>query len=125
MKETFDKIKDMTIEEFLNGLFSFKKTDDDICKELYNAIFAKDGVDYKKLYKLIPFLDEDGISTILRFDRNYKISFLLSLVDVAYEEDLTKQAIFLLKRYNLKYIVPLLEYVDEDEIRNVYLNLKK
>lgn len=117
MNETFEKIKDMTIEEFLNNIFSFKNNNDDLNQKLYSAIFAKDGVDYKKLYQIIPLLDEDGISTILRYDRNYKISFLLSLVDVADEEDLTRQAIFLLKRYNLKYIVPLLDYVDDDEIR--------
>lgn len=127
MNENYERIKKMTIEELLNDLFLLKTNNtknDDLTSMLYNAIFSKDGVDYKKIYELLPLLDEDDISIILKYDRNYKISFLLSLVDRAYEDDLTKQAIYLLKRYNLKYIIPLLPYVDEDEITEEYQKIK-
>lgn len=127
MNENYEKIKKMTIEELVNNLTLLKtnnEKNDNITSELYKAIFSKNGVDYKKIYELLPLLDEDDISIILKYDRNYKISFLLSLVDRAYEDDLTKQAIYLLKRYNLKYIIPLLPYIDEDEITEQYQKIK-
>ena len=30
--------------------------------------------------------------SVLKYDKDYSISFLLSIVDIAYEDDLTKQA---------------------------------
>ena len=80
----------------------------------------QDILDYTIINPFINNLDQDDLSIILKYDKNYSISFLLSIANKAYEDDLTKQALFLLKRYNLNYILPLLEYVDEDEIRNEY-----
>lgn len=123
----YEKIKNMTIDEFLNSMINLINKDEDCSNQqkIYQAIFKEDGVDYKQLYLLLPQLDEDDISLILRYDKDYKISFLLSLVDFADEDDLTKQAIFLLRRHNLKYIMPLLPYVDEDDVRDEYIRLSE
>lgn len=128
MEERYEKIKDMTIDEFINSLvkyFSQNNNSETKNQKIYQCIFNKDRVDYKGLYALLPNLDEDDVSIILKYDRDYKITFLLSLVDIAYEEDLTKQAIFLLRRHNLNYIIPLLPYVDEDEIRVEYSKINR
>ncbi len=122
------KIKEMNIDDFLNALFDFvynKKNDEEKTQKIYQCIFNTKEVDYIGLYTLLPKLDFDDISLILKYDKDYKISFLLSLVDIADEEDLTKQAIFLLRRHNLSYIMPLLPYVDEDEIRLEYGKINK
>ena len=63
------------------------------------------------------YLDADDLNSILKYDLDYSISFLLNVKDIAYEDDLTKQTIYLYRRHNLNYIIPLLEYVDEDTIR--------
>ena len=102
------KIKEMNIDDFLNALFDFvynKKNDEEKTQKIYQCIFNTKEVDYIGLYTLLPKLDFDDISLILKYDKDYKISFLLSLVDIADEEDLTKQAIFLLRRHNLSYII--------------------
>ena len=126
-KSWSDKIKDMTVEEFFDSfidLVSSKKNKETVKEKLYQCIYNKDGVDYKTLYKLLPSLDEDDLSLLLRYDKDYKVSFLLAVAEFADEEDLTKQAIFLLRRYNLNYIIPLLPYVDEDIIREEYSQIK-
>ena len=128
MEETFEKIKDMTVEEFFDAIIDLlisKKNKDTIKEKLYQCIYSKDGVNYKTLYKLLPSLDEDDISLILRYDKDYKISFLLAIAEFADEDDLTKQAIYLLRRHNLNYIIPLLPFVDEDIIREEYSRINK
>ena len=125
--DNYNKIKNLTIEQIINLLFELKNNETPNCvrNEIYKCIFANKEIDYKGLYLLLPSLDEDDISFILKYDKDYKISFLLSLVDFADEEDLTKQAIFLLRRHNLNYIIPLLPYVDEDVIREEYVKTLK
>ena len=125
--DNYNKIKNLTIEQIINLLFELKNNETHTCvrNEIYKCIFASKEIDYKGLYLLLPSLDEDDISFILKYDKDYKISFLLSLVDFADEEDLTKQAIFLLRRHNLNYILPLLPYVDEDVIREEYVKTLK
>ena len=128
MEDNFEKIKDMTVEEFFNAfvdLLVSKKVKETIKEKLYQCIYSKDGVDYKLLYKLLPSLEEDDISLLLRYDKDYKISFLLAIAEFADEDDLTKQAIYLLRRHNLNYIIPLLPYVDEDIIREEYGKISK
>ncbi len=128
MEHNFEKIKDMTVDELIHALMSYTSSSnesDSKNQRLYQCIFNKEEVDYKGLYSLLPTLDEDDISFILKYDRDYKLSFLLSLVNVADEDDLTKQAIYLLRRHSLNYILPLLPYVDEDEIRLEYSRNKK
>ncbi len=128
MEQKFEKIKDMTIDEFINAIISYTSSyseNDTKNQRIYQCIYNKDQVDYKGLYSLLPILDEDDIALILKYDRDYKISFLLSLVDIADEDDLTKQAIYLLRRHNLNYILPLLPYVDEDQIRFEYGRIHK
>lgn len=122
MKDIYEQIKNMSVEEFVETFLSsfiiyLKKQEK--TKAIYKSIF-NEPVDYKTLYSLIPSLDEDDISFILKYDKDYSISFLLSLVDVADEDDLTKQAIYLIKRHNLNYILPLLPFINEDEIRQFY-----
>lgn len=113
-----NKIMDMNvkelIEEFVNYIES-KETQ----LNLYKFI-NENPINYDGLNQLLPKLDQDDLSIILKYDKDYSISFLLSIVDIAYEDDLTKQAIYLLKRHNLTYIIPLLPYVDEQEIREEY-----
>lgn len=119
MNNKFDSIKHMTIQQLLE-IAIMHNIDANKSQQIYNCIFNPDGVDYKGLSLLIPVLDADDLSIILRYDNDYKMSFLLSIASKAYEEDITKQAIFLLNRYNLNYILPLFEYIDEDEIRQAY-----
>lgn len=128
MEIDFEKIKDMTIEEFLKNfieVISKELSLETNTQKIYKAIYNKNGVDYKSLLKLLPSLDEEEISMILRYDKDYKISFLLSIAEFADEDDLTKQAIYLLRRHNLNYILPLLPFIDEDRIRNEYLKSTK
>ena len=124
----FDKIKDMSIEEIINTIINLigdnKYNEEKITMQLYQAI-NKTPIDYKQIYLLLPYLEEEDLSVILKYDKDYSISFLLSLVDFADEDDLTKQAIYLLRRYNLSYILPLLPYIDEDEIREEYNRINK
>lgn len=124
----FDKIKDMSFEEVINTLINVvslnRYDEDEIYIKLYQAI-NKTPIDYKQIYTLLPKLEEEDLSVILKYDKNYSIAFLLSIVDFADEDDLTKQAIYLLRRYNLNYILPLLPYVDEDEIRLEYNRINK
>ena len=93
----------------------------DIKQKLFNCIFNSNGVDYQTLNSLIPYLDEDDLAIILKYDKDYDISFLLSIANIAYEDDMTRQALFLLKRHNLSYIFPLLPYIDEEEIQEKYI----
>lgn len=90
---------------------------DDKTHLLYRCIFDSNGVNYNKLNELIPLLDIDDISVILKYDKDYSITFLLSIANKAYEDDLLKQAIYLIKRHGIKYIVPLLDYIDIDDIK--------
>ena len=121
MYNNFDNIKNMTLEQilyfFINALDE-KKVD---IKQIIYRCILNESVDYATLYKILPMLDHDDVSIILNYDKDYSIDFLLALKDKAYEDDLTKQAIYLLRRHNLNYIIPLLKYVDEDEIRIEYL----
>lgn len=121
MNSKFDSIKNMTIQQLLEIAVMYN-TDSNKSQQIYNCVFNSEGVDYKGLSLLIPVLDADDLAIILKYDKDYKMSFLLSIASKAYEEDITRQAIFLLNRYNLNYILPLLEYVDEDEIRQAYFN---
>ena len=114
--DNYDKIKNLTVDEIVAALSSFI-VNNNIKQKLYEAIFSKASIDYESLNKLIPYLDADDLNAILKYDLDYSISFLLSVKDIAYEDDLTKQTIFLYHRHNLNYIIPLLEYVDEDTIR--------
>ena len=128
MKNGYDLVKNMTVEEFFNYFFNLVTSSEYNKKESKHSIYAciyQDPIDYKGLYKLLPYLDEDDISSLLKYDKDYKVSFLLSLVEFADEQDLTNQAIFLLKRHNLNYILPLLPYVDEEQIRTVYNQIDK
>lgn len=124
----FEKIEDMSIEEILNTLINLisenRYDEEKITMQLYQAI-NKTPIDYKQIYLLLPYLEEEDLSVILKYDKDYSIPFLLSIVDFADEDDLTKQAIYLLRRYNLNYIFPLLPYVDEDEIREEYNRIHK
>ena len=124
----FEKIEDMSIEEILNTLINLisenRYDEEKITMKLYQAI-NKTPIDYKQIYLLLPYLEEEDLSVILKYDKDYSIPFLLSIVDFADEDDLTKQAIYLLRRYNLNYIFPLLPYVDEDEIREEYNRIHK
>ena len=124
----FEKIEDMSIEEILNTLINLisenRYDEEKITMQLYQAI-NKIPIDYKQIYLLLPYLEEEDLSVILKYDKDYSIPFLLSIVDFADEDDLTKQAIYLLRRYNLNYIFPLLPYVDEDEIREEYNRIHK
>ena len=124
----FEKIEDMSIEEILNTLINLisenRYDEEKITLKLYESI-NKTPIDYKQIYLLLPYLEEEDLSVILKYDKDYSIPFLLSIVDFADEDDLTKQAIYLLRRYNLNYILPLLPYVDEDEIRLEYNRIKK
>lgn len=114
--DNYNKIKNLTVDEIVAALSSFI-VNNNIKQKLYEAIFSKASIDYESLNKLIPYLDADDLNAILKYDLDYSISFLLSVKDIAYEDDLTKQTIFLYHRHNLNYIIPLLEYVDEDTIR--------
>ena len=114
--DNYEKIKNLTVDEIINALSSFV-INNNIKQKLYEAIFSKAEIDYESLNKLIPYLDADDLNSILKYDLDYSISFLLSVKDIAYEDDLTKQTIYLYRRHNLNYIIPLLEYVDEDTIR--------
>ncbi len=114
--DNYDKIKNLTVDEIVAALSSFI-VNNNIKQKLYEAIFSKASIDYESLNKLVPYLDADDLNAILKYDLDYSISFLLSVKDIAYEDDLTKQTIFLYHRHNLNYIIPLLEYVDEDTIR--------
>lgn len=114
--DNYNKIKDLTIDEIVSALSSFI-INKSIKQKLYEAIFSKNEIDYNMLNSLIPYLDADDLNAILKYDLDYSISFLLNIKDIAYEDDLTRQTIYLYRRHNLNYIIPLLEYVDEDEIR--------
>ena len=124
----FEKIEDMSIEEILNTLINLisenRYDEEKLTLKLYESI-NKTPIDYKQIYLLLPYLEEEDLSVILKYDKDYSIPFLLSIVDFADEDDLTKQAIYLLRRYNLNYIFPLLPYVDEDEIREEYNRIHK
>ena len=124
MELNLKKIKDMTIEELIQSL-TFILSKETNTQKIYKAIYDKNGINYKELYKLLPHLDEDDISMILKYDKDYKISFLLVIAEFADEDDLTTQAIYLLRRHNLNYILPLLPYIDEDKIQEEYQKLIK
>lgn len=121
MNENYNNIKNLTIEQFINNFMNIIENNNINKKQLIYASILKENIDYKTLYSILDLLDYDDVSIILKYDKDYKIDFLLSLVDKAYEDDLTNQAIFLLKRHNLNYIIPLLPYVDEDKIREEYI----
>ena len=112
------------INTLINVISLNRYDEDEIYIKLYQAI-NKTPIDYKQIYTLLPKLEEEDLSVILKYDKDYSIAFLLSIVDFADEDDLTKQAIYLLRRYNLNYILPLLPYVDEDEIRLEYNRINK
>lgn len=122
MNDYLKKLNEMTIEELLNAIAFYNeyKQKEKINEKMMKSIFNPQGIDYQTLQEIIPFLNEEDISFILKYDKDYKISFLLSLVNIADEEDLTKQAIYLLKRHNLNYILPLLSFVDEEEVQDAY-----
>ena len=121
MNDNYISIKNLTIEQFINNFMNIIENNTINKKQLIYASILKESIDYKTLYSILELLDYDDVSIILKYDKDYKIDFLLSLVDKAYEDDLTNQAIFLLKRHNLNYIIPLLPYVDEDRIREEYV----
>ena len=121
MNDNYNSIKNLTIEQFINNFMNIIENNNINKKQLIYASILKENIDYKTLYSILDLLDYDDVSIILKYDKDYKIDFLLSLVDKAYEDDLTNQAIFLLKRHNLNYIIPLLPYVDEDKIREEYI----
>lgn len=126
--QQLNKIKDMTIDDFLMALLKYlnENNNEAKMKKIYQCIFNSDNrIDYLGLYSLMPILDIDDISFILKYDKDYKVSFLLALVEKADEEDLTKQAIYLLRRHSLNYIRPLLPYVDEEEVSLEYNKLMK
>ena len=114
--DNYEKIKDLTIKDIIDVLapLYFSKN---IKQKMYEAIFKEKDIDYITLNKLLPMMDADDLASILKYDLDYSVAFLISVKDIAYEDDLTKQAIFLYRRHNLNYIIPLLEYVDEDIIR--------
>lgn len=120
MEDKYQKVKNMTLKEIIDVILSYKDNQFDHTtkqQKIYQSIFSSDGVNYDLLYELLPYLDFDDISFILKYDKDYKMSFLLAIADKADEDDMTLQAIYLLRRHGLKYIIPLLTYVDEDEIR--------
>lgn len=120
MNDIYKQIKQMTIEEFLETFlegFIVYKEKQDRTKQIYKAIFNYP-IDYKTLHKLIPYYDEQDISFILKYDKDYSISFLLSISDIADEDDMTKQAIYLFNRHNLNYILPLLPFVNEQDLKD-------
>ena len=80
MSLNIEKIKHMTMQEIIEVLNN-SNDDNYIDKQqlLYKCIFAKEGIDYTQLFLLAPLLDEDDFSTILKYDKDYKISFLLSI----------------------------------------------
>ena len=117
MNLNYDKVKHLTMQEIVEIINDSNIDSLNIQQILYCCIFSKNGIDYKRLSLLSPLLDQDDYSSILKYDKDYSISFLISIANKAYEDDLTKQAIFLLNRHNIEYIIPLLPYVDEDEIR--------
>lgn len=118
MNDSEKKISYTTLNEVIELFIEFVQEKNK--KATIYEFINKEPVDYQGLYSIYHMLDSDDVSLILKYDKDYSISFLLTLVDLAYEEDLTKQAIYLLKRYNLTYILPLLPYVDEEVIRNEY-----
>ena len=118
MNYNYNKIKDMTVEQLLNSFIEFLNEKDN--KMIVYKLINQTPIDYKHLYNLIPFLSEDDISFILKYDKDYSVEFLLSLANKADEDDLTRQAIYLLKRHNLKYITPLLDYIDDQQIIEEY-----
>lgn len=118
MDDKEKKISYTTLNEVIELFIEFVQEKNK--KAAIYEFINKEPVDYQGLYSIFHLLDSDDVSLILKYDKDYSISFLLTLVDLAYEEDLTKQAIYLLKRYNLTYILPLLPYVDEEVIRNEY-----
>ena len=118
MNDSEKKISYTTLNEVIELFIEFVQEKNKIAA-IYEFI-NKEPVDYQGIYSIFHLLDSDDVSLILKYDKDYSISFLLTLVDLAYEEDLTKQALYLLKRYNLKYILPLLPNVDEEVIRNEY-----
>lgn len=118
MNDSEKKISYTTLNEVIELFIEFVQEKNK--KAAIYEFINKEPVDYQGLYSIFHLLDSDDVSLILKYDKDYSISFLLTLVDLAYEEDLTKQALYLLKRYNLNYILPLLPYVDEEVIRNEY-----
>lgn len=118
MDDKEKKISYTTLNEVIELFIEFVQEKNK--KAAIYEFINKEPVDYQGLYSIFHLLDSDDVSLILKYDKDYSISFLLTLVDLAYEEDLTKQALYLLKRYNLNYILPLLPYVDEEVIRNEY-----
>ena len=119
MNYNYEILKDMSALELFDYFMEFINY-----KEKRSALIRcinASPIDYKKIYSLLPILDEDDISFMLKYDKDYPVSFLLSLVNIANEDDLTKQAIFLFNRYNINYIIPLLPYVDETIIQEEYI----
>ena len=86
----FDKIKDMSFEEVINTLINVislnRYDEDEIYIKIYQAI-NKTPIDYKQIYNLLPKLEEEDLSVILKYDKDYSIAFLLSIVDFADEDD--------------------------------------
>lgn len=113
-----NKLMDMNVKELIEEFINYIDTKDTQLK-LYKYI-NENPINYQGLYDLLYKLDQDDLAIILKYDKDYSIDFLLTVVDLAYEDDLTRQAIYLLRRHNLTYIIPLLPYVDEQEIRNEY-----
>ena len=86
-----NKIMDMNVKELIEEFVNYIESKETQLN-LYKFI-NENPINYEGLNQLLPKLDQD---------------------------DLTKQAIYLLKRHNLTYIIPLLPYVDEQEIREEY-----
>ncbi len=120
-----EKYQDLTIKEIAEALENYlqEKKQKTINHKLFLYFYGNKEINYTELIKLLPELDSDSISYILKYDRDLSIPFLLAISSYADAEDLTKQAIFLLKRHGLDYIKPLIPYCDEDDIREEYMHL--
>lgn len=127
MDFNYEHFKSMTLEEIINALSSSlyeEKKEEFNNEELNKIIYGKKPIDYTKLIRMIPTFTEEDIEKLLRYDLDYRLSFLLIMAEIADSDAITKQAIYLLRRHGLEYIRPLLPYCDEDDVREEYIRLR-